>query len=531
MIRSQLRYGISARHFIRFKSDWTGAGKPEHPKKDEESEKELSKKESSDVGEYKIKSTSSPAAPAPMNSHDVNVYMKRNNKPYLPKLKHERLAYDYPGLPNQDDFTKQAKQLKVKEVNRWRRYIPKILTGLFVAWGAYSVKVWYFDGEENSESKDLLNPEEFHKFIVTHKEQIDDDHYLIEVTPKYNHWQYSLFSNYSQKSIWDGDKIWSVEIKQPQIMVVRSYTPLPLYFMKSEYTRSGERKPLLKVITPGKEDYDKGGVMTFYIKKYDDGEVSKYIVNKSIGDELELRGPNIEYKFPYHPLKKFHERPVFKDLPSKVEPENYLEKIKFVNKVPEFDNLTFYCAGTGIAPALQVLMTRNPYRGFINIHYSARKPGELGPLERFMFFLEKLDRVKIETYYDSKGERLNQKNIPKPQKPNYLSPMRQEAVDSASDFSPQEALKIRQKAFEDDETSQDQAFTGKLVMYDNAIEQAKVTSKERKAPSALSLVCGPDGYVEYVSGPLKRDLNEQGSIGGLLGKKNWDNTNTYKLNN
>lgn len=529
MIRSQIRY--APRSLVRFKSDWKAYGSLENSKKDGDETNQLSKKDSNDVSEYKVKSASSPAAPAPMNNKDVNSYMKRNNKPYLPKLKHERLAYDYPGLPNQDDFTKQAKQLKVKEVNRWRRYIPKILTGLFVAWGAYSVKVWYFDGEENSESKDLLNPEEFHKFIVTHKEQIDDDHYLIEVTPKYNHWQYSLFSNYSQKSIWDGDKIWSVEIKQPQIMVVRSYTPLPLYFMKSEYTRSGEKKPLLKVITPGKEDYDRGGVMTFYIKKYDDGEVSKYIVNKKVGDELELRGPNTEFKFPYHPLKKFHDRPVFKDLPSKVEPEIYLDKIKSVNNIPDFDNLTFYCAGTGIAPALQLLMTRNPYRGFVDLHYSARKSGELGPLERFLFFLEKLDRVKVHTYYDNEGERIDSKSITKAQKPNFVSPMRQEMAAEASNFSPQEALKIRQKAFEEEEPHQESAFKGKIVMYDNAIEQAKVTSKQNKAPPALSLVCGPDGYVEYISGPLKRDMNEQGQIGGLLGKKNWDNSNTYKLNN
>lgn len=499
---------------------------------------EMTSRDTNEIEGFHVKSKTSLASPAPLENGQIDQYMQKNKKPYIPKLKHERLTYEYPGLPNQDDFTKHSQEGKIKPVNRYTRYIPKIITGVVLLWAGYTIKVWYFTKEEGSDSQELLDPEAFHKFVITHKEQVDNDHFLVELTPKFNHWQYSFYTNYNKKSLWDGDKIWSVEVKQPQIMVVRSYTPLPLYFLKSEYTRSGERKPLLKVINPDNNDYDRGGVMTLYIKRYNDGEVSKFIIDKSIGDEIELRGPHVEYKFPYHPLSKIHERPVFRDLPSKVEPETFVNKLKTVNKLPDYDNLTFYAAGTGIAPVLQVLMSKNPYRGFITVHYSARKPGETGPLERFMFFLEKLDRVKFIPHYDSEKNFIGPKDIQNPHKPNYVSPMRAEKIQQLNDMSPEEALKLRKNILDGDGDSTEKLTddsesydNSKIIRYNSALEQARDTSKELKLDSSLSLVCGPDGYVDFVAGPLLKATGEQGEVAGLLGKKGWDNNNTYKLSN
>lgn len=506
-------------------------------KSHKKNDKELTSNDANNnkVSDFKVKSTSSPASPAPMDPNSgISHYLKKDNKPYIPKLKHERLSFEYPGLPNQDDFTKHTNEKKPKVVNRWSRYFPKIITGVVVLWGAYAIKVWIYLPEPGSDSQELLDPREFHRFIITHKEEIDDQHFLIELVPKFNHWQYSFYSNYESKSIWNGDKIWSVDVKQPDIMVVRAYTPLPLYFMKSEYTRSGDRKPLLKVINNDADDYDKQGSMCLYVKKYNDGEVSRYIANKKIGEELELRGPNIEYKFPYHPLKQFHERPIFRDLPSKIEPENLVEKIKKVNKLAEFDNLVFYAAGTGITPILQVLLSRNPYRGFVDIHYSAQKQGELKPLERFLFFLEKLDRIKLHTHYDNiPNSRLNSKDVTKPEPSEYTSPLHlEEKGDKSHQLSPEEAYELRMQILNGDKKNHKTQPTNddqRVHRYENAIEQAIVTSKEPKKPASLSLVCGPDGYIDYVAGSKHAEVNEQGPIKGLLGEKGWDNDNTYKL--
>lgn len=487
---------------------------------------------------FKVKSTSSLSAPAPISPDSgIENLMKKDNKPYIPKLKHERLSYEYPGLPNEDDYTKHSNTAKKpKTVNRWSRHVPKLLTIVVVLWGAYTVKVWYFPLEKNADSKELLDPNTFHKFVITHKQKIDDDHYLIEVKPKFKNWQYSYYAHYENKSIWNGDRIWSVEIKQPQIMVVRSYTPLPLYFMKSERTRSGEKEPLLRVIDNDAEDYDKGGVMSLYIKRYNDGEVSRYIVDKEVGDEIDMRGPHVEYTFPHHPLKQLHERPMFRDLPSKIEAESLVDTIKADNKIPDFDNLDFYAAGTGIAPALQVLFSRNPYRGYTRLHYSSRTDHELGSLERFLFFLEKLDRLEVIRHTDEQPKSvLNRKAVPKPAPRNYVSPMRQELeteIKSETGLSDEDALKLRMSIMSDSNEAKEDAerrAKERAPRYSNALQQASVTSKQKKAPAALSIVCGPDGYVEYVAGKKLLNTNEQGQVEGLLGEKSWDNTNVYKL--
>lgn len=487
---------------------------------------------------FKVSSKSSLSAPAPM-SPDLGVegLMKKDNKPYIPKIKHDRLTYDYPGPPNEDDFTKHSDKVKKPVVvNRWSRHAPKLLTALAVLWCAYTVKVWYFPLEKGADSKELLDPHAFHKFVITHKQKIDDDHYLIEVRPKFKNWQYSYYAHYENKSIWNGDKLWSVEVKQPHIMVVRSYTPLPLYFMKSERTRSGELEPLLRVIDNDAEDYDKGGVMTFYIKRYENGEVSRYIVDKNVGDELDIRGPHIDYTFPHHPLKALHERPMFRDLPSKIEAESLVETIKKDNKIPDFDNLDFYAAGTGIASALQPLLSRNPYRGFTRIHYSARTGNELGPLERFLFFLEKLDRVELIRHIDDHPKTfLKAKDVTKPSSRNYVSPMRQElegTTEGKSGLTPEEALKLRMSILDeekDNKTAAEEKARERAPRYENALQQAQVTSKKPKTPSALAIVCGPDGYTEYVAGGKLLNSDEQGPVTGLLGAKSWDSTNVYKL--
>ena len=524
-------------NFQRLKSSESGKGgdfsdekKTQNQNEKANENNDLISQDNRDVSQFKIRSASSRSAPAPIDAQDTGLdrLVKRNNKPYIPKLKHDRVSFEYPGLPNEDDF---AKAQQPKTTTRWSRYVPKILTALAVVWGAYTVKVWIYAPENGADSKELLDPLEFHKFIVTHKEEIDDDHYLIELLPKHSKWQYSYNLNYELKSIWNGDRIWSVDVKQPDIMVVRAYTPLPLYFLKSEYTRSGERKPLLKVINNDGEDYDKGGVMCLYVKKYNDGEISRYITSRNIGEEIELRGPNVEYRFPYHPLKNYHTRPIFRDLPSKIEPEHLLQKTIKANDLPAFDNLNFFAAGTGIAPILQVLLSRNPYRGFVNIHYSAQKPGELEPLERFLFFLEKLDRIKLIRHYDSENKTiLTAKDVSKPSKSAYTSPLKLEQKEA--DLTPEEALKLRMSILEGEEPtiqSKVQLNEERAPRYVNAIQQAIATSKEQKTSPSLSLVCGPEGYVSYVAGPKDLINNQQGQVGGLLGDKEWDESNTYKL--
>lgn len=538
------------------------------PKPDDPNSSQASKPDphslSTELGEkgqqsvFQVEPKPSRAAPAQFDaSAGIKKLLWHNKKPYLPKLRHERLSFEYPGLPNQDDFTKHSNQeRKPKKVTRWSRHVPKLLTAAVLVWAAYAVKVWLYPVQDDSDSNDLLDPNHFHKFVVTHKQQIDKDHFLVEVRPKYLGWKMSYYAHYDNKSIWNGDIMWSVEIKQPQIMVVRSYTPLPLYFLQSERSRSGEKEPLLKVIENDSDDYDKGGVMTFYIKRYGDGEVSRYISDKNVGDELDIRGPHVQYRFPYHPLKALHERPIFRDLPSRVEPETLLEAVKLDHGIPDYDSLNFYGAGTGIAPILQVLLSRNPYRGFVNVHYSAKSVSELEPLKRFMFFLEMLDRARFHEHIDLQPRsRLSSADIGEPVKPNYISPMRAEEL--AGGAEGENADRIRQGSKNDENSGQGEETnnnekkksleslrfkmailnTDEEVLhsrpqtkwYQNALAQAQDTSRHHKSDAALAIVCGPDGYIDYVAGAKDLATGEQGPVRGLLGAKNWDNSNVVKL--
>lgn len=99
------------------------------------------------------------------------------------------------------------------------------------------------------------------------------------------------------KEVWRKG-IWNVHFKQPQIQIVRAYTPLP--------PKDGAL---------GKE----GDQLRFLIRKDPHGEVSSYLHSLPIGSKIELRGPNLEYEI-----------------------------------TPDVKQVVFFAGGTGIAPALQI---------------------------------------------------------------------------------------------------------------------------------------------------------------------------------
>jgi ferredoxin-NADP reductase len=92
--------------------------------------------------------------------------------------------------------------------------------------------------------------------------------------------------------------IWNVHFKQPQIQIVRAYTPLP-----PNASALGNDENHLR----------------FLIRRDPHGEVSSYLHSLPIGSSIELRGPNLEYQL-----------------------------------TPDVKQVVFFAGGTGIAPALQV---------------------------------------------------------------------------------------------------------------------------------------------------------------------------------
>ena len=97
--------------------------------------------------------------------------------------------------------------------------------------------------------------------------------------------------------------VWSVEVIQPELQVVRSYTPLP----PNENTEPEE--------------------VRLFVRKEPQGEVSSFLHRIARGTLVHLRGPRLEYEIP-----------------------------------EDVDEVLFLAGGTGIAPALQIAHTLFNYR-------------------------------------------------------------------------------------------------------------------------------------------------------------------------
>jgi ferredoxin-NADP reductase len=472
---------------------------------------------------------SEPSSTAPLVGPDA--------KGYVPRLSYERVSYEYPPPPKKPKFVPA-------ESKPWKRHIPALAAVLGIAWAMYAYK-YFLSGEKTSNEK-LLEPDRFTPFKITYKEDITEDLQLIELSPNYEQFRTMLKSK--DNSLWNGKKLWSVEVKQPEIQVVRRYTPLPMYYMQGL-----DGKSLLRLLG-GKEEDE--GRMVLLVKKYNDGEVSRWLHRMPVGSIVELRGPFVGHRFPYSPIDKAAPmRQTMEDLPSRmsVEPEGLPEALN----VPEPENIVFFAGGTGIAPILQSLFSKNPPRGHVDVHYSVANRNEI-PFKRFLLFLEKTGRAKFYYHIDNENSFLTAKDIPAPGSMQYLgyrneklskelekekklaqmmeqirkersgeaaqSSTTQEAKHEIIDF---EATKQAEAASEAKISAPESATTKTPVKYRSVLEQAAAWAKQPQRPASLAIVCGPPGYVDYVSG--KRDLSGRGPVAGLLGQKGWDTTNVHRM--
>lgn len=453
---------------------------------------------------------------------------------YVPRLTYERVSYEYPPPPKQPKYVPE-------ESKPWKRHIPALAAVLGVAWAMYAYK-YFLSGEKTSNEK-LLEPDRFTPFKITYKEDISEDLQLIELSPNYE--QYRNILKSKESNMWNGKKLWSVEVKQPEIQVVRRYTPLPMYYMQGL-----EGKALLRLLGGHEEDE---GRMVLLVKKYDDGEVSRWLHRMPVGSIVELRGPFVGYRFPYSPIDSAAPalRETMEDLPSRmsVEPEQLPAKLG----VPEPENVAFFAGGTGIAPVLQSLFSKNPPRGHVDVYYSVRDRAEI-PFKRFLLFLEKTGRARFHYFVDAEKKFLTAKDIPAPGPMQYLG-YRNEALSaelvrekqledmkeqirrekSGLPAKPQEIVDLIEPSPASSSSPSPAPVAPKAPAvdlpppgkYHSLLEQAAALSTAPRAPASLAIVCGPPGYVDYVSG--RRDLSGRGPIAGLLGNAGWDTSNVFRM--
>lgn len=245
----------------------------------------------------------------------------------------------------------------------------KLITGLgsLVLGGGVGSYIYYDKYYQTELSRDY-----FTKYRITRKLSVDSNHYLIQMTPL----------KPQQNNIWatmGSSKLWSIEVKQPEVMVVRSYTPLPLKLHEDG---------TIEVLHDG----DNGsGALSFYIKQYDDGEVARWINRLPIGHVLELRGPYIEYEIPEPRDELKRSRDFLWNNPKQEEPFKYQPL-----------DILFFTGGTGIVTMLQMALTESPFRGRIGVYHACKSTEELGPLYSILLKLQDAQRIQLHTFESQK---------------------------------------------------------------------------------------------------------------------------------
>ncbi|KAK9366576.1 hypothetical protein V1509DRAFT_629419 [Lipomyces kononenkoae] len=482
-----------------------------------------------------------------------------------PQSPYKRLTFEPPRLPNRHDvdtttIPASGTDSLQKPRNRLRRHLPLFLgigTSIWLMWMVKTIFLTEKIDPADAASAPALDPLAFSTFVLTHRQEVAQDCVILELSPpweKVRHLQERRTKYKVEEDprdppgagdpgiagYWDGSRVWSVEVKQPDLQIARKYTPLPLYYVlglrrASEDVKNNsrgdkdvknvelERTALLRMVGDNEPDE---GKLVLLVRKYGDGEVSRWLYSRPVGSRIQLRGPHKEVELPtfvqprsitnlkrrYREHKALDTPPMRRpmlDNPSKMLPDLDLDAMDIV----------FFAGGTGIAPALQLLLSRNPIPGKMILHYSVRDREDIA-FARFLYFLEKTGRAEVHYHIDNEGTGLKAKDIPKPWT---------------------DADQARWRKYKKSETE-----TGEVQHYKSVVEQhdAQVKKHKGKMPSTpvYAIVCGPEAYVEHIAGkrpdvttlsaPItgeNRLTNSNDKVGGLLSKKGWDETNVCKL--
>lgn len=159
---------------------------------------------------------------------------------------------------------------------------------------------------------DVFDSPKFTPFSIVDKEDVSPTSFIVTLRPKpfVDNPQSAKSDPYEKE--WEKGT-WSVEFKQPELQIARSYTPL------------------------SPRENDPTGDLRFLIRRETNGEMSRYLAQLPVGGRVELRGPHTELELP-----------------------------------KEATDIVFLAGGTGIAPALQVVHTllrvRKPKMDLPHIH-------------------------------------------------------------------------------------------------------------------------------------------------------------------
>lgn len=487
---------------------------------------------------------SKPSASLPAIDPSLKELMTKPKTEYNPLMNAQQNSYEFKAPKSPKQLYKQQLEEKSRPKSKLRKMLPSLLICGGLCWGIFT---YYYITKEKDPNVDrdtaLLRDDKFLPYIVTFKHKINDDHYLIELTRKNR--AEKLIHN---EQLFNGDRLWSVEIMQPDINIVRNYTPLPMYVAGIDPTT---KEPHLRLV----KELEEEGKFVLIVKKYDQGEFSRWLTSRNLLDEVKLRGPIIEYKLPFHPLDRVEERPQMSNTLTSIKPDPI-----WPENLPKPENFTFFAAGTGIMPLYQLIYSPNPPKGFIDVWYSIKDESEILPqIKTLNFFAEKCGRVKFHYIISNtnKHQHLTAKQIESPTLANYSGGMDLHITEEAykQKLLREKKLEIQKQLKGEKTAASPPLHEQKLVIIDsngtqvsseniikpidskikpeNAYQQWTFFKKSKEfPPSSFAFICGPENYIADISG--KPDLNnlekkDNGPIGGILKEKGWTLNNIKRL--
>jgi len=198
--------------------------------------------------------------------------------------------------------------------------------------GGFAYRYWGISDDDETSTR--LNPSTFTQYTITARQPVSSTSSIISLRPPRDDAdgknKPAIPAKAGEelkdwKDIWNRG-VWSVQIKQPQLQIARSYTPLP---PSSATTTTATAATTLASSSPSEQDGRRlsssgitasDDILRLYIRTTpSSGEVPAYISSQPLYSTLTLRGPTLELEIP-----------------------------------PHVREVVFLAGGTGIAPALQV---------------------------------------------------------------------------------------------------------------------------------------------------------------------------------
>ena len=363
-------------------------------------------------------------------------------------------------------------------MNRLPQILIRPWNGLLVILGGSAVGGYAYRSALDNNDPSQLNPRTFVPFTLVSKKPVSPTSSIFTLRHHELHETRAVYEAWARG-------VWSVQVKQPQLQIARSYTPLPGEGRGDDYPSFDE---------------ELGEGLRLLVRREEGGEVSGYLHNLPEQSTVELRGPQIEFDIPW-----------------------------------DVREVLFLAGGTGIAPALQVaallarrLKDEGVDKGGFRMHIlwanrhkedclggkrEGVEPLPLGKVSGWRSLFE-LDRVSDSCEIEAM-----------PRKSTVVAELEQ----LRKYYTGKSSMKV--EYFVDDENNFIQKINVLRALIESKQEEAsperpQAQQQEEPESKKLIFVSGPDGFIKHWAGKkLWVGSHEtQGVLGGTLGEldiKGW----------